>query len=404
MTDFDLMYELSQEEGGKILLVVLDGLGGLPRKSDGLTELEAAKTPNMDRLAREGSVGLNIPVARGIAPGSGPAHLGLFGYDPLRYNVGRGVLSAFGIGVHVGEGDVAARGNLATINDDGVIVDRRAGRLSTEECEKRLELLRQIEIRDLEIDLVPEKEYRFVMVMRGRRLNPYVSDTDPQVVGHAPLQAEPLVPEAHRTADLVNRWMGEAATMLKGHEPANAALLRGFGTDPRLPKFEEIYKLRAACVAVFPMYKGVARAVGMDIIETNSADTPADEFKRVAAIYPNYDFVFCHIKTTDSSGQDGSFDSKVAIIEAVDKALPTLLNLNPAVTIITGDHSTPATFRAHSWHPVPTILYAPETHMPDRAQCFGERECLCGALGQFYSVELMPMALAHAKRLERFGA
>ncbi len=404
MAKFELMRELARAEGGKIILLVMDGLGGLPRASDGLTELEAARTPNMDRLAREGSVGLSIPVARGIAPGSGPAHLALFGYDPVEHNVGRGVLSAFGVGIHVGEHDVAARGNFATVDAEGVITDRRAGRISTEKAAERLELMRTIKIPGVEIELESEKEYRFVMVMRGAGLNPHVLDTDPQVTGKHPLSAQPGVPEAQHTADLVNQWLAEVAKILKGHEPANMALMRGFASDPKLPKFQDVYKLNPACVAVYPMYKGVSQLVGMQVIETQGSDTPADEFARVARIWADHDFVFCHIKATDSRGEDGNFDAKVAVIESVDQALPALLDLNPATLIITGDHSTPATYLAHTWHPVPTILYAPGTHMPDRAQCFGERECLMGALGQFQATDLMPMALAHARRLEKFGA
>jgi 2,3-bisphosphoglycerate-independent phosphoglycerate mutase len=404
MADLNLMRGLTRNEGGKILLLVMDGLGGLPRQSDGLTELEAARTPNMDRLAREGSVGLSIPVTRGITPGSGPAHFALFGYDPLEYNVGRGVLSAVGVGVDVGENDVAARGNFATIDQNGLITDRRAGRIPTSETIKRLELLRQIKLPQVEVELVPEKEYRFVMVMRGKKLNANITDTDPQVTGKPPLCTKANEPEAHRTAEIVNRWVSEARQVLQGQEPANMVLRRGFASDPRLPKWQDIFKLKAACVAVYPMYKGIAKLVGMEVIETKSEDTPADQFKRVAQVWPDYDFVFCHIKQTDSRGEDGNFDAKVAVIEAVDSALPALLDLNPAVLIVTGDHSTPAKHGAHSWHPVPTLLYAPETHMPDRAQSFGERECLYSALGQFYAVDMMPMALAHAKRLEKFGA
>lgn len=242
------------------------------------------------------------------------------------------------------------------------------------------------------------------MAMRGDGLSPHVLDTDPQVTGKHPLSAEPGVPEARHTADLVNQWIAEAAKVLKGQEPANMVLMRGFASDPKLPKFQDVYKLNPACVAVYPMYKGVSQLVGMDIIATKSEDTPADEFRRVADVWSKYDFIFCHVKATDSRGEDGDFDAKVAVIETVDKALPTLLDLKPDVLIITGDHSTPATFKAHTWHPVPTLLYAPGTHMPDRAQSFGERECMGGALGQFYAVDLMPMALAHARRLEKYGA
>jgi 2,3-bisphosphoglycerate-independent phosphoglycerate mutase len=404
MANFELMRELAKAEGGKIILLVMDGVGGLPHPTTGLTELETANTPNMDRLAREGSSGLSIPVARGIAPGSGPAHLALFGYDPIQYNVGRGVLSAFGVGLTVGEHDVAARGNFATIDTSGLVTDRRAGRIVTEEAAKRLDLLKQIKIPGVDIELKSEADYRFVMVMRGDGLNADLHDTDPQVTGKPPLQAQAASPAAQHTAELVNQWVSEAARVLQGQEPANMVLMRGFASDPKLPKFQDVYKLNPACVAVYPMYKGVSQLVGMQVIETDSHDTPQDEFNHVARIWNDHDFVFVHIKYTDSRGEDGNFDAKVAVIEQVDAALPTLINLNPSVMIITGDHSTPATYKAHSWHPVPTLLHAPGTHMPDHVTEYGERALLHGALGQFQATDLMPLALAHAKRLEKYGA
>ncbi len=404
MANFDLTRRLTLDKGGKILLLVMDGLGGLPREKDGLTELEAANTPNMDRLAREGSTGLSIPVVRGVAPGSGPAHLALFGYDPLVYEIGRGVLEATGIGLQVNPGDVAIRGNFCTVDENGIIVDRRAGRIPTEEAAKRVELLREIELPGVQIDVRVAKEYRFAVVLRGEGLSGAVADTDPQQTGVPPLPARALKPEAEHTAELVNRWLELAREKLRGQEPANMCTLRGFSEEPGLPKYAEVYKLKAACVAVYPMYKGVASLVGMDIIETSAHDSTQDEFDKVAQIWDEYDFVFCHIKYTDSRGEDGDFDAKVAVIEGVDAALPTLLGLEPSVLIITGDHSTPATYRAHSWHPVPTLLWAPGTHMPDRAQSFGERECMTGALGQFPATDLMPLALAHARRMKKFGA
>ncbi len=404
MANFDLMRRLALKDGGKILLLVMDGLGGLPRAKGGQTELEAAHTPNMDRLAVEGSLGLSIPVARGVAPGSGPAHLALFGYDPLEYEIGRGVLEATGIGLHVNPGDVAIRGNFCTVDDNGIITDRRAGRISTEEGAKRIEVLKDISLPGVSIDIEIAKEYRFAMVLRGEGLSGAIADTDPQQTGLAPLSARATDPAAEKTADLVNQWLAEARKRLKGHEPANMATLRGFAEEPGLPKYSDVYKLKSACVAVYPMYKGVARLVGMDIIETTAHDSTQDEFDKVAQIWNDYDFVFCHIKYTDSRGEDGDFDAKVKVIEGVDAALPTLLGLNPDVLVITGDHSTPAAYKAHSWHPVPTLLWAPETHMPDRGQCYGERECMSGALGQFPATDLMPLALAHAKRLQKYGA
>jgi 2,3-bisphosphoglycerate-independent phosphoglycerate mutase len=404
MANFELLSRLLHDSGGKILLLVMDGLGGLPRTSDGLTELETAHTPNMDRLAREGSTGLTIPVARGVAPGSGPAHLALFGYDPLHYEIGRGVLEATGIGLEVNPGDVAIRGNFCTVDGEGRITDRRAGRINSEEGAKRVQLLKQISIPGVELIVEAVQDYRFALMLRGEGLNGAIADTDPQATGVPPLPARALDPAAERTAVLVNQWIAEAAKVLKGHEPANMVTLRGFAMDPALPKYSEVYKLKAACVAVYPMYKGVARLVGMDIIPTDSHDGPGDEFKRVAEIWKDYDFVFCHIKYTDSRGEDGDFDAKVKVIEAVDAALPILTAMQPDVFIITGDHSTPATMKSHSWHPVPTLLWAPQTHMPDRAQAYGERECMGGALGQFPAAELMPLALAHANRLAKYGA
>ena len=404
MANFDLMRRLALKDGGKILVLVMDGLGGLPREQGGQTELEAAHTPNMDRLAREGSLGLSIPVARGVAPGSGPAHLALFGYDPLVYEIGRGVLEATGIGLHVNPGDVAIRGNFCTVDDNGIITDRRAGRISTEEGAKRVEVLKDIVLPGVSIDIEIAKEYRFAMVLRGEGLSGAIADTDPQQTGVAPLPARATDPAAEKTAALVNQWLAEARKRLKGHEPANMATLRGFAEEPGLPKYSDVYKLKSACVAVYPMYKGVARLVGMDIIETTAHDSTQDEFDKVAQIWNDYDFIFCHIKYTDSRGEDGDFDAKVKVIEGVDAALPTLLGLNPDVLIITGDHSTPAAYKAHSWHPVPTLLWAPETHMPDRGQSYGERECMTGALGQFPATDLMPLALGHAKRLQKFGA
>ncbi|MBL8144756.1 MAG: 2,3-bisphosphoglycerate-independent phosphoglycerate mutase [Anaerolineae bacterium] len=404
MANFDLTRRLTTDEGGKILLLVMDGLGGLPLTPDGKTELEAAHTPNMNAIAKTGSLGMTIPVARGVAPGSGPAHLGLFGYDPLVYDIGRGVLEALGIGLRVGDGDVAVRGNFCTLDANGLITDRRAGRISTEEGEKRIALLQNIPVDGATVEVRAGEGYRFAIVIRGAGLNDDVLDTDPQATGVPPLPARAKSPAGERTAAILNQWIAGATERLKGHEPANGITLRGVASDPALPKYSDVYKLKAACVAVYPMYKGVSQLVGMDIIHTDMHDTVQDEFNKVAQIWNDYDFVFCHVKYTDSRGEDGNFDGKVAVIEEVDRALPTLLGLQPDVLIITGDHSTPARLRSHSWHPVPLLLHAPETAMPDRATAFGERECMTGALGQFPAADLMPIALGHARRFVKYGA
>jgi 2,3-bisphosphoglycerate-independent phosphoglycerate mutase len=387
----------------KIVLLVFDGLGGLPLEPGGLTELETAQTPNLDRLAAEGELGQSIPIRPGITPGSGPAHLALFGYDPLEYVIGRGVLSATGIGIHVSPGDIAARGNFCTVDTNGVVVDRRAGRIPSEEAAPLIALLQQISIPDVEVEVRLEKEYRFTIVMRGSALSPALEDTDPQQVGFHPLRAKAVVPEAQRTADLFNHWIDEAYRVLKGQPKANGVLLRGFASDPDLPKFLDCYGLKAACIAVYPMYRGVSRLVGMDVINFDG-ETPADQFKAAAGSWEQYDFFFIHIKKTDSKGEDGDFAGKAGIIEDADRSLPALIELRPDVWIITGDHSTPAKIRTHTWHPVPYLLWAPASVRPDRQSSFGEQSCIHGGLGTIRATETMPLALAHAGRLDKFGA
>lgn len=404
MADLNLMRELCMESGGKIVLLVMDGLGGIPIEPGGQSELEAAATPNMDRLAREGCVGLTNPIGYGITPGSGPAHLALFGFDPLTYIIGRGVLEAFGIGMTVGTDDVAARGNFCSLDKNGLITDRRAGRIPTEKGEQLCRELSTIQLPGVQVEVQAVKEYRFALVLQGSGLDAHLADTDPQQLGKPPLPIQPLRPEARHTADLVQAWTEQARPILADHHPANGFTLRGFSSDPNLPKYKDVYRLRAACVAVYPMYRGVSQLVGMDVLPTDPHDTPADEFARVAVAWDSHDFFFVHIKYTDSRGEDGDFHAKAAVIESVDEALPRLLDLKPDVLIITGDHSTPSRLKSHSWHPVPVLLWSPATHRPDAAQSFGETECLKGALGILPAKELMPLALAHANRLQKFGA
>ena len=404
MADFDVMRRLAKEDGGKIVMLVMDGVGGLPLEPGGPTELEAAATPNMDQLALQASLGLSNPIGYGITPGSGPAHLALFGYDPLTYDIGRGVLESFGIGMDVGTADVAVRGNFCSLDENGSITDRRAGRIPTEKGDELCKLLSAIEIPGVEIEVRVVKEYRFALALRGKGLDPSLADTDPQEVGKAPLPIRALRPEAERTAGLVQAWVDQARPILADHSPANGFSLRGFSSDPNLPKYADVYKLKAACVAVYPMYRGVSQLVGMDVLPTDPHDSPADEFDRVAAAWDDYDFFFVHIKYTDSRGEDGDFEAKVTVIEQVDEALPRLLALKPDVLIITADHSTPAKMKSHSWHPVPTLLWAPGYNRRDPAQAFGETECLKGALGIFPADQLMALALAHAGRLNKYGA
>lgn len=403
MADFKWMKELHQKNNTKMVLLVMDGLGGLPMKPGGETELEAAKIPNMDRLAKEGTLGQTIPIRRGFTPGSGPAHLALFGYDPLHYDVGRGVLEASGVGVHVNKGDVAARGNFCTVDADGKITDRRAGRISSEEAMPVLEKLQGITLPGVSVETRLVREYRFALVMRGEGLESDIDDTDPQKTGVPPLPAQANSSGSERAADLFNQWIKLAREALKDEPKANAMTLRGFSTDPALPQFPDIYGLRAACIAVYPMYRGVSHLVGMEV-QQFEGEHPEDEFATAAKLWDDFDFFFIHIKKTDSKGEDGNFDGKIDIIESVDKALPELLALKPDVLAITGDHSTPARMKSHSFHPVPTLLWAPETVREDTQNRFGERACALGGLSTFPATDLLPLMLAHANRLAKYGA
>ena len=402
---YEYIPDLLKSKQSKIILLIMDGLGGLPIEAGGPTELEAAATPNMDRLATEGTLGQITPIRPGITPGSGPAHLALFGYDPLHYEVGRGALEANGVGLDVNPGDIAVRGNFCTLDPNGLISDRRAGRISSEEAMPAIERLQSIQLPGIELEVRQVKEYRFAVVMRGEGLHPQLNDTDPQVTGKAPLPIRALEPSAQRAADLFTQWVAEAqkalADPLTGK--ANGVTLRGFATDPGLPQYGDVYGLKAACVAVYPMYRGVSKLVGMDVIKF-AGDTPTDEFAAVEKVWDGYDFVFIHIKKTDSKGEDGDFAGKVKIIESVDAALPKLLALNPDVLMITGDHSTPARMKSHSWHPVPFLIWAPATHRPDFETQFGERPCARGGLGTFPAVDIMSLALAHAERMNKYGA
>jgi 2,3-bisphosphoglycerate-independent phosphoglycerate mutase len=400
---FDYLPPLFNKNQTKIVLLILDGLGGLPMEAGGLTELETAQTPNMDRLAAEGTLGQTIPIRPGVTPGSGPAHQALFGYDPLQYEIGRGVLEAFGVGMHVSKGEVAARGNFCTLDKNGNITDRRAGRIPTDEAIPVIEKLKKVSVPGIETEVQVVKEYRFALVLRGKELSPEINDTDPQKTGVPPLPAQAYAPAASHTAALVNQWIKAAHEAIADEPKANGLTLRGFATDPGLPNFLESYNLKAACIAVYPMYKGISKLVGMDIVNF-AGEKPADEFAAAAKVWNDYDFFFIHIKKTDSMGEDGNFDGKVKIIESVDEALPLLMDLKPDVVMITGDHSTPCKLRSHSWHPVPFLLWAPATARPDDQTQFGEIYCAKGGLGTFPALDTIPLALAHSLRLVKFGA
>lgn len=400
--DLDFVRRLVKPAESRIVLLVMDGLGGLPREAGGLTELEAASTPNLDALAAQGICGLHQPVGFGVIPGSGPSHLALFGYDPLRFQIGRGVLEALGIGFDLTPQDVAARGNFCTVDEGGRVIDRRAGRIGTAKNSELCALLRRIRLPDVQMFVEPVKEHRFLLVLRGEGLSGEVSDTDPQEVGRTPLKPEALSPEAERTARLIEQFVAEARRVLADHAPANMVLLRGFSKRPSWPSVRDVFGLRAAAIAAYPMYRGVARLVGMEVLDTG--DKLGDELDVLERRWHDFDFFYLHVKRTDSAGEDGDYDRKVALIAEVDTQLPRLLSLGPDVVMVTGDHSTPAVLRSHSWHPVPVLLWSRHCR-PDGVDRFGERTCVAGSLGPgIPSVELMPLALANAMRLEKFGA
>jgi 2,3-bisphosphoglycerate-independent phosphoglycerate mutase len=401
MNMHELIRELREPGDSKIVLVVADGLGGLPEQDGGNTELETARTPNLDTLVREGVCGLSIPVLPGITPGSGPGHLGLFGYDPLQYRIGRGILEALGINFAVGPRDVAARGNFCTVDAAGLITDRRAGRPSTERCVAMCRKMQQIRVPGVEVFVEPVREHRFVVVFRGDDLGDRVNDTDPQATGHKPLEAKGADAPSANTARAVDQFIAEAGRMLADDAPTNMVTLRGFARYPKIDTMQEVYGLKAVAIAVYPMYRGLARLVGMDVADAGA--TLADQIDTLKKLWGQYDFFFLHYKYTDSTGEDGNFKAKVEMIERLDAELPHVRALNPDVLIVTGDHSTPSKLRSHSWHPVPTVLWAP-TCRPDAVVEFGESYCLQGGLGQFQAMYLMPLAMAHALRLAKYGA
>lgn len=411
MNIHNLVRDLREPAQSKIVLLVADGLGGLPLEAGGLTELETARTPNLDACAAAGVTGLSIPVLPGITPGSGPGHLGLFGYDPLEYRIGRGILEALGINFEVGTRDVAIRGNFCTLSSDGKITDRRAGRPNNAQNKAAVEKLRTISIPGVELFVEPVKEHRFVLVIRGDGLGDDVNDTDPQQVGLEPLQAAPVRqqtvpatpndPDSAKTAAAANEFVRRAREVLRDQGPINGVTLRGFATYPKIAAFADVYGLKAAAIAVYPMYKGLARLVGMDVLDPGQ--TLQSQTDTLARVWDDHDFFFLHYKYTDSTGEDGNFPAKVQMIEQLDAAVPDILKLKPEVLIVTGDHSTPSRMKSHSWHPVPTLLRA-ESCRPDEVTEFGERSCLRGGLGQFQAMHLMLLAMAHAGRLGKYGA
>nr|WP_156874758.1 2,3-bisphosphoglycerate-independent phosphoglycerate mutase [Thermodesulfobacterium hveragerdense] len=405
-----LVEKLIKKAEGKIVKVVLDGIGDLPVK-DGKTPLELAYTPNLDQLAKKSATGLHIPVDYGVTPGSGPGHLGIFGYDPSQIVIGRGVLEALGVGIELKDTDVAVRGNFATVeyqNQIPIVIDRRAGRIPTEENQRLIAKLSEKikNIDGVEVILKSGMEHRFVVVFRFQeKLSDLVNklnDTDPQVLGKPPIPVSSPYPEVKKVVEVISKFIDQASEILKDEPKANYVLLRGFSVKPDLPTIQQRFGLNPCCIATYPMYKGLASLVGMKIISVKGTDLK-DEIQTLKEVWEAYDYFFVHIKKTDSYGEDGNAEAKIKTIEVFDQYLPEILNLKPQVLCITGDHSTPCIMKAHSWHPVPTLVWSPYV-LGNTSERFTERECLKGELGIFYAYKLMPILLAHAGRLKKFGA
>ncbi len=384
----------------KIVLLVVDGLGGMAHPSTGLSELETARIPNLDALARQSACGLTTPVLPGITPGSGPGHLALFGYDPLKHMIGRGALEALGIDVELRPGDVAARGNFCTVDSDGLLVDRRAGRIPTNESAPLCERLGQIELEGVQLDVFTVQDYRFVLRLRGDSLSELVSETDPQITGVAPLPVQPLSPEAVGTAQVVNRFLDQAKQLLAEEERANMVMLRGFAKLPDLPAMGKVYGLDPVAIAAYPMYRGLATVAGMEVIPTGH--TFADEIETLQRHFNDHDFFFIHYKPADAAGEDGDFDAKVQRLEELDPFIPQIKELEPDVFLVAGDHATPAVLAAHSWHPVPFMLNSKLT-TGEGIDAFNERTCAMGSIGRIQATQVMLLALAHAGKLNKFG-
>ncbi|MXY43673.1 MAG: 2,3-bisphosphoglycerate-independent phosphoglycerate mutase [Dehalococcoidia bacterium] len=400
MIDFPYITDICSSTSSKIVMLVVDGLGGLPHPDTGKSELETAETPNLDRLAAESACGLTTPVAPGITPGSGPGHLALFGYDPVKYMIGRGALEAIGIGVELRKGEVATRGNFCTVDDSGLLVDRRAGRIPTSESTPLVEMLDGIEVPNVDISVYPVSDHRFVLVLSSDGLDERVRETDPQLVGVPPLEAEAVVPEAEKTAEIVRTFAKLAREVLRERSSANMMLLRGFSALPDIPDMGRTYSLNPACIAAYPMYRGLAHLVGMKVIPTGG--TFDHELDTLEKSFHEHDFFFLHYKPADAAGEDGDFEGKVETLERLDARIPRLLELDIDTLVVAGDHSTPSVMGSHSWHPVPLMVKS-SIYVGDGVGGFNERACASGSIGRIQAVNIMLIALANAGKLQKFG-
>lgn len=400
----EIIRHLLKSEDSKIVMLIIDGLGGIAHPEHGnKTALEVANTPNLNQLSKDSALGLSIPINQGITPGSGPAHLALFGYDPERDQVGRGVLEAYGIGLNLENNDVAARGNFATFSKDGLVIDRRAGRISSEECQRLIQKLSSViqSVEGVQVFLYPGKEHRFVVIFRGEGLGHKLPDTDPQKEGVSPIEPTGLDYPSRFTARVVREFVNRVREVLGDEKKANGILLRGFSAKPNIEPFPQRYRLKPLALASYPMYRGITRVLGIDT--PLNLKTFEEEFKVLKKEYPNYDFIYIHFKEPDKAGEDGDFNKKVEYLEYIDRYIPEFLSLEPDVFVVTGDHSTPCILRSHSWHPVPFLLHSKYSGR-DGIEGFNERTCRLGSLGIFPAVKIMPLILANAKRLKKFGA
>jgi len=400
MIDFPDLNEIVSSTPSKIVMLVIDGLGGLPHPDTGISELEAANIPNLNALARKSACGLTTPVLPGIAPGSGPGHLGLFGYDPVKYLIGRGVLEALGIGVELGEKDIAIRGNFCTLDQEGRISDRRAGRLSSDEAIPLCNELNSINIPGVEISVYPVKDYRLALVLRGEGLTDQVSETDPGRLGLPPVECHELGEYGRKTAEVVNTFLVETRKILGNHPKANTVLLRGFSSLPDLPSMADRYCLNPAAIAAYPMYRGLASLVGMRVIDTGTEFS--QELETLGDNFADHDFFYIHYKPADAAGEDGDFSAKVKALETLDGYLPELMALSPDVLIVAGDHATPSILASHSWHPVPFLINSKLT-VGEGIKAFNEKDCAMGSIGQISATHLMLLALANGDKLTKFG-
>ena len=400
MIDLKALYDSYTPNPAKIVLLVADGLGGVPHPDTRKSELEMADIPNLDALAWESACGLTIPILPGVAPGSGPGHLSLFGYDPIKYFIGRGVLEALGIGLELKEGEIAVRGNFCTLDGKGRVVDRRAGRIPTEQSTPLCQRLDSIKIPGVELSVHPVKDHRFVLMLRGEGLDARLTETDSQQTGVPPLDVTPLAPEAERSADILNRFVQEAKSALQDQERANMVLLRGISSLPHLPQMGDVYKLNPVAIAAYPMYRGIANVLGMQVIQTGA--TWKDELETLKENFGKHDFFFVHYKPTDATGEDGNVQAKVAALEEFDSFIPQVRELEPDVLLVAGDHATPSLLAMHSWHPVPFLLHSKWT-LGEGIEGFSERTCAGGSLGTFPAVQIMLLALSHAGKLAKFG-